>query len=143
MKRIRKAKKHYNMVLYLLLIMVGMTVMTASCSEKLHVTEDQLKNPDRLLDRGREYYTEEEYDLAIIVFQMVITRFPKRSYSAAWAQYEIGMSHYICKRYDKAVVAFKKVLSNYVLPKQPRILAIRLIRKINNKHAHRRSTYTE
>ncbi len=135
-------KKHWNVLLYLMLILAGMT-MTVSCGEDLHVTEEQLKNPDRFLDRGREYYTLEEYDLAIIVFKMVIKRFPKRSYSAAWAQYEIGMSYYILKRYDKAVVAFKKVLNNYVLPKQPRILAIRLIRKINNKHAHRRSTYTE
>ncbi len=139
----QKKRENPGRLFYPFVLMLFMAISMSSCGEELKVSEEQLKNPDRLLDRGREYYILEEYDLAIEVFEMVIKRFPKRSYSAAWAQYEIGMSHYICKRYEKAVAAFKKVLNNYVLPKQPRILAIRLIRKINNKHAYRRSTYIE
>lgn len=127
----------------ILLIFLFTVYLSFSCAMELNVTEAELNDPDLLLDKGRYYYSLEEYDLAIQVFEMVLERYPNRAYNASWAQYEIGMCHYLEKDYDEAREAFVKVWRKYPIPKQPRRLAIYLIRKIDRGDEYKRSSYRD
>ncbi len=107
----------------------------------VELSKEELNSPDRLLDKGRQYFFDEEYNNAIHVFKIILKKFPDRTYSVAWAQYEIGMAHYLNGDIDEARKAFEIVLKKYKKPSQPRILSLRLIRKIDQGDEHKRTSY--
>ena len=115
----------------------------SQCSGIPNLSKEELADPDALLDKGRELFLEEEYKAAIYVFNILLKKHPKRTYHCAWAQYEIGMCYYLLKDFVKAKEAFMKVRQKYPLPRQPRILAQYLIKKIDKKDTHKRSSYID
>ena len=124
-------------------LLVIMSSVMLSCASMPNFTKEQLGDPDKLLEIGRKYYSSEDYQVAIQIFQIILTQHPKRTYNCAWAQYEIGMCYYLDGDYEKAKAAFHKVRLNYPLPRQPRILARKLIRKIDRKDSYKRSSYVD
>ena len=136
---LKQPNKKINNIIFLFIIIF----LSVKCGATLTLTEEELNNPDKLLDKGRAYYADDEYDIALEVFQMVVDRFPNRTYSASWAQYEIGMTHYVLGEFEKARNAFIMVIQKYPIPMQPRILSLKLIRKIDHNDTHKRSSYKD
>ena len=130
-------------IITLLLILLQSLLSNCSSSQNIQLSPEELNNSDFLLEKGREAYLNEDYDMAIQLFQLVIDRFPDRNYNASWALYETGMSYYIQGDYSLARQFFLKILQTYLIPKQPRILSLRLIRKIDQNIPHHRSTYID
>jgi len=125
------------------LSLIILSSVMLSCASMPDFTKEQLDDPDKLLEIGRMYYSSENYHIAIQIFQIILTRHSKRTYNCAWAQYEIGMCYYLDGEFEKAKAAFHKVRLNYPLPRQPRILARKLIRKIDRKDTHKKSSYVD
>jgi len=146
MKNKIKTMTTFKKIIFVIMTFLFLSIIILnieSCGATLQLTEEEKNNPDKLLDKGREYYAQDEFDIAIEVFQMVLNRFPTYTYSAAWSQYEIGMSYYLKGKYKKAKEAFITVLQKYPIPHQPRVLALKLIRKIDSGNAYKRSTYRD
>ncbi len=134
--------------IYILLILfIGLILV--SCSTEIILTEEELNNPDKLLTKARDYCSEEDYNAGIKVYKIILKKYQeqKKGYSAAWthpaawAQYELGVTYYIKRDYEEAYKAFKKVVDNFPVPPEPRHLALKLMRKIDNDDAHKRSSY--
>ncbi len=122
--------------------------MISACAPKVKYTKAELEDPALMLEKGREYYLQGWEDNAIKVYNNIIeSKFPKAKNketekAKAWAEYEIGFTHYMQKEYDKALKELKAVIKNSPL-RAARRLAMKVVAKIEKDEPYKRSTYVD
>ncbi len=132
----RKSVLNYCIIILFLSILI-------QCSNTPNLTKQELADPNKIMVKAREAYADKRYTLAINTFSIILKKYPNDTYNASWAQYEIGMCYYMKEDYKKARDSFVIVLQKYPIPRQPRILSLHLIRKIDSNDGVKRTTYKD
>lgn len=129
-----------NIILTMLLIFTIFTFATG-CAENYKFYRN-LNTPKGMYDKGIDLYVRSNYKEAIDTFLELMNKFPNAEKERAWAQYEIGFCYFHMGDHDKATASFRKVLDEHSL-RAPRILAARMIIKIQKNDLNKRSSYVE
>ena len=119
-----------------------MVVLFAACEsvpEPAEIPEDL--TTQEYFQRAQEAVDQRYYETAMVYYETFLARYPDDTENRVAAQYEIAFLHYKMENYDTAKRLFEELLARYEgeegddLPAWPRILAEKLIEKIEEERA--------
>ncbi|GHT73946.1 hypothetical protein FACS1894124_3080 [Spirochaetia bacterium] len=125
-------------------LLAAMSFLAACASGPADISDDI--TPAELVQRAQEASDRNRYSQAMAYYQVILERFPSNINMVCQADYEIAFIHYKQKKYDTARSEFNALLTRYdtpdeeLLPTQFKKLAIRILAKMDNTGAKKRST---
>lgn len=124
-----------------ILLFTGIILFNFGCLKNYKIYRN-LHTPKGMYDKGIDLYVRGDYKDAIETFRKLKKKFPNAEKERAWADYEIGFCYFHLGEYDNALKAFRTVLDEHSI-RAPRILAARMIIKIEKGDVQKRSSYVD
>ena len=139
-----------RLVIILILLMMTLTSIV-NCrwfDPTIKYTDEEQRDPNAMLEKGREYFIDDYEYVAIQVFTDLINKkfqnisSEQSTNAKGWAYYERGFIYFKLGEYDKARKDFNFLIDNFAI-KEAKRLALKLIYKMDKGEAKKRSTYSE
>lgn len=133
------------------IILIAILFLQFGCrwfDPSVRYTSQETKDPNAMLEKGREYFIQDYDHVAIKVYTDIINRkFPQAkptvtTTAKGWAFYERGFIYFKNGKYSKAKKDLKFLINNFDISSAKR-LATRLINKMEKGEPKKRSTYSD